>query len=246
MLTAIVLTKNEEKNITECLKSLDWCDEKIVIDDYSKDKTVALAKKLGAKVYQRHLGNDFASQRNFGLKLAKNEWILFVDADERVTPALQAEMFKCLNVQMFKGYYLKRKDYFGGRWLKYGENSRVKLLRLAKKSAGQWQRKVHETWQIKGKIGELKNPLLHYPHSCLTEFLEKINFYSDLHAQVLYENKVKTNLFWIMAKPLGKFLKNYFFNLGFLDGMPGLIMALMMSWHSFFSQAKLFLKWRKT
>lgn len=243
MISAVVLTKNEQENISDCLKSLKWCDEIIVIDDYSVDKTVKMAQTLGAKIYRRHLDNDFAGQRNFGLEKARGKWVLFVDADERISEALTAEIqSKVLSIK-YNGFYLKRLDYFGGRWLKHGETATVRLLRLAKKGAGEWQREIHETWSFNKaqdkKIGELKNPLLHYPHQTISEFLDRINFYSDLHAK----NKP---CFWkIIFYPPLKFLQNYFWRLGFLDQEPGLIVALMMSLHSFLAQGKNYLKWKK-
>lgn len=258
MISAVVLTKNEEKNIKDCLKSLAWCDEIIIVDDYSEDKTVKKCRMLKpplgdsfgmaeCQIYQRHLGGDFASQRNFGLKKAKGEWVLFVDADERISPELQKEIIKVTSCQIAKysGFYLKRWDFFGGRWLKHGETGNVKLLRLAKKEAGIWKRKVHEFWEIKGKVGELKHPLLHYPHQTIREFIKDIDFFSTLHAKELAREEKKPSLFKIIFYPAGKFLKNYFFLLGFLDGIPGLIVALMMSFHSFLSWSKFYLEWKK-
>jgi glycosyltransferase involved in cell wall biosynthesis len=256
MISAVVLTKNEEKNIVPCLRSLAWCDEIIIVDDYSEDETVKKSQisnlksqnqNLKLKIYKRQLNNDFASQRNFGLKKAKGDWVLFLDADERVSHALRAEIFN-FQFSIFKnynGFYLRRKDWFGRRWLKYGETANVKLLRLAKKDAGSWKRKVHEVWEVKGEIGELKNPILHYPHPTISDFLKQINFYSTLHAQALWEEKVRPSLWRIIFYPLGKFFQNYIWRRGFLDGMPGLIVALMMSFHSFLAQSKLYLEWKK-
>lgn len=241
MTSAVVLTKNEEKGIGACLKSLQWCEEIVVIDDGSIDKTVAIAKKLGAKVFHRHLKNNFARQRNFGLQKTKGEWVLFVDADERVSLGLAREIQKAIRDNKFDGFYLRRQDWLAGQPLRYGETARIKLLRLAKKRTGKWQRRVHETWEIKGKIGQLKNKLIHYPHPTITEFLESINFYSTLHAQALFKQGIKPNFFRLIANPLGKFVGNYFFRLGFLDGAAGLIVALMMSFHSFLARGKLYL-----
>lgn len=252
MISAIVLTKNEEKNIKKCLKSLNWCDEIIVIDDFSNDKTVEITKKLGAKVFKRELKNDFSSQRNFGLKKTRGEWALFIDADEIVDDKLRKEISlkvhpptrRIQQVQKVNGFYLKRKDKFLGKWLKYGETASVKLLRLAKKDSGAWEMSIHEVWQIKGRIGDLKNPIIHDRDMSISQFLEKINEYSSLRAKELYREKVKTNVFLIMAYPIGKFLQNYFLRLGFLDAKPGLIMAIMMSIHSFLVRSKLYLLWK--
>ncbi len=245
MISAVVLAKNEEKEIKNCLKKLEWCDEAVVIDDYSKDRTVEIAKEMGAQVFSRRLEGDFAAQRNFGLRKAGGNWILFVDPDERVTPRLAEEIKTTIRKTSFAGFYLKRQDFLWGKRLMYGETPRVRLLRLGRKEAGKWQRRVHETWEIKGKVEELKEPLLHYPHSSLSEFLKEINFYSDLNAlQFLREGK-RAGLISIIGYPLGKFFQNYIFRLGFLDKTPGIILALMMSFHSFLTRAKLYLLWKK-
>lgn len=239
MISAIVLTKDEEKNIEECLETLRWCDEVIVIDDYSEDKTREIARKLGARVFKHHLNNNFAKQRNFGLKKAKGEWVLFVDADERITPELAKEIKQEVKKDERHAFIFKRQDFFMDKPLKHGETANVKLLRMAKKN-GEWQRTVHEVWETKWETKTLKNPILHYPHSSISKFLEEINFHSTLHAQALKQEGVKFSLFRLIFNPLGKFFQNYILRLGFLDGMPGLIVALMMSFHSFLARAKLY------
>lgn len=245
MISAVVLTKNEEKNIQKCLKTLRWCDEVVVIDDDSEDKTCQIAREMEAKVFTHPLSGDFAAQRNFGLKKAKNKWILYVDADERVTPKLAVEIRQVIKDGKGVGFYLRRKDFLWGRQLNHGETANVRLLRLGQKGAGEWQRRVHETWEVKGKVGELKEPLLHYPHPTISKFLEQINFYTSLNASELLREGKRVGLIQILAFPLGKFLQNYIFRLGFLDGTPGIIVALMMSFHSFLTRAKLYMLWKK-
>ena len=245
MISAVVLTKNEEKNLSNCLESVKWCDEIVIVDDNSTDKTLEIAKKFNAKIFNHSLDNNFATQRNFGLEKVQGNWVFFVDADEKVTPELKDEIKKQLIFTTSSGYFFKRNDFYGGQWLKHGETAKTRLLRLAKKNAGKWSRTVHETWQIKGKIGEFNNPLLHYPHPTVGEFLSSINAYSSLHAQVLKENGVKPSFSRIIFNPLAKFIQNYFFRLGFLDGMPGAVVAFMMSFHSFLARAKLYFLWKK-
>ncbi len=249
MISVVILTKNEEKNLPDCLESIrQLAYEIIVIDDNSTDKTPEIAKKFGAKVFTRPLNNDFAAQRNFGLEKAKGNWVLFLDADERITPELKKEILSSLqsaSVIKCNGFLLKRSDYFGGRILKHGETAKVRLLRLGKKNAGQWQREVHEKWEVKGKVAELKNPLQHYPHQALNDFIDHINFHSTLHAQALKKEGVKPSLFRIVFYPKAKFIQNYVFRLGFLDGTAGIIVALMMSFHSFLANSKLYFLWKK-
>ncbi len=244
MISAVILTKNEEKNLPQCLESLKWCNEIVVIDDNSTDKTIEIAKKSGAKFFVHSLNNNFAQQHNFGLGKAKGDWVLFVDADERVSPELAQEIKEKIKSSKLNGFYLKRQEFFSSKALKHGETAHY-LLRLGRKGKGNWRREVHEIWEIKGEIGKLKNPLLHYSHPTLSEFIEHINNFSTLHAQVLLKEGVKPSLFRIITNPLAKFIQNYIFRLGFLDGTSGIIVALMMSFHSFLARAKLYQLWRK-
>lgn len=254
MISVIVLTHNDEKIIEKCLKSISWCDEVIVVDDNSPDKTRDIAKMAGAKVFEHPLDDDFANQRNFGLSKARGDWVLFVDSDELVTEELRIEIKQKLDSRLRGndlaslrlrgarenvGYYIKRKDRMWGRWLKHGETSDVKLLRLAKKGSGIWMRPVHEVWNVHGPVSELKNSLHHYPHPNVAQFLDEINFYSTLQAKYLSSKGVNAHWWHIIAYPKAKFLVNYIWRLGFLDGTAGMVMALMMSFHSFLVRSKL-------
>jgi len=238
-ISAVVLTKNEEKNIEICLQKLGWCGEIIVVDDESTDNTIPLAKKYQAIVYKHSLGDNFAQQRNFGLEKAKNDWVLFVDADEEISDKLQNEILENINNDSVQGFFLKRKDVMWGKKLNHGEQGNIKLLRLAKKNSGRWAGNVHETWNIKGKIGFLNNPILHYPHSSIKEFLKEINFYSDLRAQELHRRGEKANWLTVLLYTKAKFFQNYILRLGFLDGIEGFIVAILMSFHSFLVRGKL-------
>ncbi len=247
MISAIILTKDEEENIGKCLESVKWCDEMIIVDDKSSDRTVEIAKKYKAAVYTNFLDNDFSAQRNFGLSKANNDWVLFVDSDELISDALAYEISNAINLgdqnlPGFNGYYLKRTDFLWGKQLRYGETGNIKFLRLAKKNCGFWEGAAHEKWKIKGRVGSLVNPLLHFPHRTLEEFLKEINFYTDLRAADLYKKKAKVYWWTIIAYPKTKFILNYFIRGGFLDGLPGLVFAIVMSFHSFLVRGKL---WQK-
>jgi glycosyltransferase involved in cell wall biosynthesis len=246
MISVIILTKNEERNIEKCLVSVKWCDEVIILDDMSSDKTVEIAKKFKAKIFLHALGSDFSAQRNFGLSKAQNEWVLFVDADEIVSDALAYEMqnaigLKDQNLNDFDGFYIKRVDFIWGKQLKYGETGNIKLLRLAKKNCGPWEGKAHERWCINGETTDLVNPIFHSPHKSLDEFLGEINFYTDIKAKELKDKNLKSYFWSIILFPSGKFLINYFLKRGFLDGMAGLIFATIMSFHSFLVRGKLWI-----
>jgi glycosyltransferase involved in cell wall biosynthesis len=254
VISAVVLTKNEERNIGECLKTLGWCDEVVIVDDYSEDKTITLIQKLKiekntnlkCKIFRRRLAGDFAGQRNFGLEKARGEWVLFVDADERVTAELAKETQEKVKESHFDGFYLKRRDRLYKRELRHGETARVRLLRLVKKGSGRWEGKVHERFSAQGgSQGILENPLRHYPHQNLTRFLEKVNFYSTLRAEELRQQGMKSNLGQIIFYPVGKFVYDWLVLGGIRDGMPGMIVAVMMSFHAFLVRAKLWLLTRQ-
>lgn len=253
MISAVILTKNEEENIVDCIQSLDWCDEIIIIDDYSQDSTIYRVRnflsgnknKLNLKIFQHKLNDDFAAQRNFGMDKASGDWILYIDADERISDRLRDEIIKVTQNHAVAGncvgFYIQRKDYFLGSWLEHGETADIKLLRLARRGSGEWWGRAHEKWIVKGITGTLDNCLGHYSHSRVGGFLAKVNTYSSLVAGSWVKEKKKMYTWEIFIYPLGKFIYNYFWKLGFLDGVPGFIMAMMMSFHSFLARGKYWL-----
>lgn len=243
-ISAIILTRNEEKNIEKVINSLPFCDEVVVIDDFSQDKTVEIAEKLGAKVFKRKLGNNFSSQRNFGLEKSRGDWVLFIDADEELTKELAREIQETITKkQETSAYYIKRRDYWWGREMRFGEIRTVRdkgLIRLMRKNSGKWVNFVHEVFQTDGPVGKLNTYLNHYPHQTLAEFLQDINFYSTVRARELQKKGKQIGILEILSYPFGKFITNYFFKLGFLDGPAGFVYAFLMSFHSFLVRAKLY------
>lgn len=242
-ITAIVLTKNEEKNIEACLKSLSFCDEIIVIDDFSTDATGEILKKSKVKFLQRALQGDFSAQRNFALEQAKSDWILFIDADERVSPDLQNEITNLQNYESKAAYKIPRRDFWWGTELKYGEVKKVRtsgLIRLVKKGSGAWEGKVHEEFKTNLQIGVLHGFIDHYPHQTLKEFIHEINTYSTLRAKELQSQGKHVGIFLILAYPFFKFILVYFIYLGFMDGSSGFAYAFLMSFHSFLVRIKLY------
>jgi len=245
-ISIILLTKNEEKNIIKYwtwLNKTKKINEIIVIDDNSGDKTKEILKKIEnkrikVKIFDRKLDNNFSNQRNFAISKTTNNWILWLDADEKPSENL----IKFLNhIDNFKynNYAFKRKDIFINYELKHGENNSQYFLRFFNKNYGRFTGAVHEVWQSPKETKNKKIYIRHYPHQSLKSFVKKINFYSDLRAQELFDQNQKNNLFQIIFYPLAKFIQNYFFKLGFLDGTPGIIMALGMSFHSFLVRSKL-------
>jgi glycosyltransferase involved in cell wall biosynthesis len=261
-LSVVILTKNEEKNIIRCLNSLNFCRQVVIVDDYSEDKTVELIEykkyPFEINIFKRKLDNDFAAARNFGMEKAGGEWILFIDADEEVTKELADEIKETVdqNNSEFVAYYIKRRDFFWGRELRFGETKKVRnngIIRLVKRNSGRWFGKVHEEFKVqsshakrdsasreKFKVGIFKNYLNHYPHQKIDSFLRKINFYSTLRAKELFKQGKKFSLLELIFYPSFKFILTYFTYLGFLDGSAGFVYSFMMSFHSFLVRAKLF------
>lgn len=243
MISGVVLTKNSEKTLDDCLKSLYFCQEIIVIDDYSQDKTSLIAKKYEVKLHKRHLKEDYSSQRNFGLRKATNDWVLFIDSDEVVTSTLKKEILKKAKKSgKTSGFFVRRKAYVWNRQVKGGEFGETKLLRLGKKKSGGWTRKVHEYWDIKDTEQILTGYILHKPDFSVKNFLVKLNNYSNIHAQENIKEGKKSSVFKVIFMPLAKFVSNFILKSGFKDGMHGVILAYLMSFHSFLSWSKIYLK----
>jgi len=243
-LSAVVLTKDSELTIANCLRSINFVDEVIVIDDCSQDKTIKIVQEYDCRIFKKNLENDFSKQRNFGISKAQGKWVLFVDSDEIVTKELKNEIIQ-VTTDVFNstdGYFLKRRDVFLRNKLEFGEWGKNKFLRLARRKSGKWVRKVHEFWEIEGKKKTLKSELLHYPHTNLHEFINEISFFSSLHTDANFLENKKSTLFKIIFFPKIKFLQNWILRGGFKDGDSGFIISLIMSFHSFLSWSKLWLK----
>jgi glycosyltransferase involved in cell wall biosynthesis len=241
MLTGVVIARNEEKNLPLCLPLLKFCSQVLVVDNNSTDNTVTTAQKLKVKVIRCHITGDYAAVRNFALDKVTTKWVLFVDADELVTPQLSAEITEVIKSPEYVGYFIPRKDFMWGSQLHHGDTGKIRLLRLARRDAGKWQGKVHETWQVEHSTGSLKNPLLHYPHPTLKEFLTSINHYSSLRAREIYNAGDSINPAGIFLYPAGKFLYLWLVRLGFLDGTAGFVHAMLMSFYSFLVRGKVYL-----
>lgn len=244
-LSACVLVRNEEENLKRLLPTLDFCDEIVAIDDYSTDNTEKVLKVYKAKIYKRRLAGDFSSQRNFGISKTKGDWILFVDADELITKDLKKEILSAIKNKSVKAFRFKRFDYFWGKLIKYGEISNFNSVRLAKRDAGKWKRKVHEYWDINGQVSSVGSPLLHYPHQSINEFILDVTKYSKIHA---LENRVegkRSSLLSIIFKPIGKFIVSFFLQKGYKDGIRGFIISSVMSYHSFLAWSRLWIIQKK-
>lgn len=241
-ISAVILTRNNQNTLERTLKSVSFAKEILLIDDNSTDNTKNLAKQYGARIFNRKLNNNFSQQRNFGLKEAREDWVLFIDSDEELSNELIEEI-KINNNQKYKSFYIKRRDIFWGRVLKNGDLKRAYakgILRLIKKDSGNWTGLVHERFITKKPTGTLNGYLNHYSHNSIKEFINDINNYSTIRAKELQKKGIRTNIFQILIIPIVKFKYNYLIKGGFLDGVPGFIYSFMMSFHSFLVRAKLY------
>ncbi len=245
-LTLLLLTKNESGKIREWgswLKKIRPLNEIIVIDDNSIDDTIKIAKswankKLSVKNFTHPLNYDFSQQRNFGITKSQNSWILFLDADE-VPNSDMIDYLNNLNPQKNKCYSFKRNLIYFGKTISHGQALNDKPIRLFNKTQGKFTGQVHEIWSSSAQNKFTHSSLSHYSFDNLNILLEKVNLYSTIRAQELFDQHQITNLLEIIFYPCFKFKHLYLFKLGFLDGIPGLILSLTMSLHSFLSRAKL-------
>jgi len=240
MISAVVLTRNSQLTLPACLKSLRFCNQIIIIDDYSQDKTRLISKKYHANFFSHRLKQNFSRQRNYGLKKTLHSWVLFIDSDEVVPPDLKKEILRNVKTKSDFNFSLKRKDFFLGYPLKYGETSRVTLTRLIRKGTGRWRGRVHEYFESVNPVKTLKTPLTHRQYINLPQFIKKLNYYTSIKSKELFENQKPFYLWQLLILPPAKFIQNYFFRLGLLDGIPGLAIAFSMSLHSLMVRIKLY------
>ena len=230
-ISAIIPTYNEEAFIEGALDNVAFADEVIVIDSYSTDRTVALAEGRGARVLLR-VFDDFSSQKNFAIERASYDWILVLDADERVSEELKVEMEQVLNNPSDKvGYFVYRTLYFLGRKISYGGWQTDKVMRLFNRKHCRYDgRLVHERISYEGKAGWLKNRLDHYSYRSFDHYMFKLNHYATLQARSLYERGAMAHVVQLVFKPPFRFFVHYVVRLGLLDGFPGFVLA---SQHAF-------------
>lgn len=237
-ISAVVITKNEENNIERCLKSLNWVDEIIVYDSGSVDKTVDLAKKLGAKTFE---GNwiGFGPTKKKAANLASYDWILSIDADEVVTDALKSEIQSQLNHNNInKGYLIPRLSFYLNTWIKYGGWYPDYQLRLFYRTQSQWNDDLIHEKVISPTTEKLSSDLHHYVFKNIEHQVATNNRYSSLQAERMARQNIKMNYFHLWTKPTVKFIECYILKAGFLDGWAGFLIAKNASY-------SVFLKWVK-
>lgn len=260
--SVLILTLNEQQNITTCLNSLTSCDDIVILDSYSRDKTIEIAETAGARIFQRKF-DDYASQRNYGLSNIeyKHPWVLMVDADEFITHELLLE----INNEIKYGsksttlYRLRRKEFFMGKWIRRSSGYPTWFGRLMKIGHVRVERAINEEYHTDGEVGILNEHLIHYPfNKGLDSWLEKHNRYSSMEAQlisvggggnakwynlfskdpVIRRKVIKHYVYKLPGRPLLMFLALYFVKRGFLDGRAGITFCLLKSFYEFMITCK--------
>ncbi len=238
---AIVITKNEERNIAACLESVRWADERIVVDAESRDRTVEIAKRHAAQVHVRPWPG-YGPQKNFGIEQAGAEWILIVDADERITPALREEIQAVLKTGPpvgIAGYEIPRRNFFYGRWMQGGGMYPDYQLRLFHKTAGRYDdTQLHENLRLRGRIERLRHPMDHDSMPTIGHHVKKMMGYTTLGALEKLKSTPGVSVLDLAANHLGTILKTYLLRGGYKDGIRGLIVAMFAGMHTFVKYAK--------
>lgn len=242
-LAAVILTKNEERHISECLDSLSWVDELVVFDDFSSDRTVDIAQIQGARLIQHGLEN-FAAQRNAALSAVEADWILFVDADERVTPALSDEVRNVIRYEGDRaraGWWVPRHNYMLGHRMRGGgwyPDYQLRLLRRGKARYDPAQ-PVHEIVILDGESGHLENPFIHYNYSTVAQFCRKMGRYTHLEAQILHEQGTRVRPWTYLTMPLREFWRRFVTLQGYRDHIYGLLFCGLMGWYTLLTHLRL-------
>ncbi|UOK41201.1 MULTISPECIES: glycosyltransferase family 2 protein [Flavobacterium] len=245
-ITALAITLNEEENVKRYVESLSFADEIIFVDSNSADKTAEIAKSLGVKVIQRDF-DDFSNQRNFAISQSKNDWIIFFDLDEIVTPELEAEILSVTTSSSdIVAYYTKRNFHFMGKHIKYGGWQSDKAIRVFNKKYCQYNGNlVHEVIAANGKVGFLKERVNHFSYRSFDNYNNKLNLYSKLQAESLYLKNKKPNAYHFFIRPKYRFLWQYFYRLGILDGKEGFVLAYVHAFSVFKRYLQLWMMYRK-
>jgi len=241
-ISVVIITLNEEKNLSRCLQSIqEIADEILIVDSFSNDKTEEIARSFKARFIQNKF-EDYVSQHTFADQHASNDLILTLDADEALSEELQKSIKEIKKDNPgFDGYFMNRMTNYCGKWIKHSGWYPDKKLRLYNRKKGQWAGQlVHEKFELQKetKTGYLKGDILHYSFYTIEEHIQQANKFSTLGAKVLATRNKKIPCFFLVMKPVAKFIRNYFFRLGFLDGFYGFTICYITAAETFYKYVK--------
>ncbi|MGO9894470.1 MAG: glycosyltransferase family 2 protein [Bryobacteraceae bacterium] len=238
-ITATIITRDEERNIARAIESLRCCDEILIVDSGSTDRTTELAEKLGARVVEAGW-RGYAGQKNWAAEQAANDWILSLDADEALSEALEAEIWNLKKTgPRFDAYTMPRLARYLGRWVLHSGWYPDRKIRLYDRGKARWVGDfVHESVMSEGRVGHLEANILHFTCESLAENVKTMDRYTTLAAQELAARRVQVPLWRVMAAPVWTFVKTYVVERGFLDGFEGLVISYMAAFYTFLKYAK--------
>ncbi len=246
-ISCVIITLNEEENLKKSLPALSWCDEIVVVDSGSTDKTLDVCREFNCKTFNREF-DGYGSQKRFAVSKAENDWILSIDADEIVTEELQKEIINELSNEEipYAGFQIPRTLYFLGKRFNHGRENKDFHLRLFNKNYGNYtDDNVHDRIVVNGKIKKLKNELLHYSYSSIHQYFEKFNSYTTKAAEALYKQGKKKSIGVIVISFPFYFIKSYFLKGNWLNGFQGFIWALFSSLYPVVKYFKLWSYWQQ-
>ncbi|MFQ5721377.1 MAG: glycosyltransferase family 2 protein [Candidatus Aminicenantales bacterium] len=246
-ISAVIITYNEEKRLEPALKSLQGvASEIIIVDAYSQDKTLKIAKRYTDKVFQRKW-TSFADQKNFANSKASFPWILSLDADERLSPQLRQEILALKESEpQVAGFSMPRQVFYLGKWIRHSGWYPDRKIRLFRKDKAYWEGEyIHEDLKIEGRVAKLKGTIHHFTYGRIQDHLERINAFSELGAKKLYARGKKCRWYHLVFLPFFRFAKSYFLKAGFLDGFAGLVISVLNGYSIFIRYAKLKEIWKK-
>jgi glycosyltransferase involved in cell wall biosynthesis len=239
-ISVTIVTKNEEKNIRAALESVKNGTEIIIVDAFSTDRTLEICREYTDKIYQEEW-KGYAKQKQLAIERAESPWVFILDSDERFTRPLWEEIERTIRSgDTYSGFYVPRKNIFLGKWIRHGGWWPDYTLRLfLRDNAAIEERKVHEKVIVRGKTGYLKNHIEHYSYRTISDYLKKMDIYSTLSAEDLQRKNIKPGVMKLVVNPLATFFKMFFLRFGFLDGIYGLILAILYSQYTFLKYLKL-------
>jgi glycosyltransferase involved in cell wall biosynthesis len=246
-ISAVLIAHNEEDDIEAALRSLEGvADEIVVVDSHSTDRTVRIARKYTDRVFERTWTN-YADQKNFADDQARHLWILSLDADERLSPELRAEILALKDgTPDCPAFSMPRRVFYLGRWIRHSGWYPDRRIRLFRRDAARWEGAfVHESLALNGEARPLSGDIQHFTYRGISDHVERINMFSELGAQKLYAARRKARWTHLFFLPPARFLKSYVLRLGFLDGFAGLVISVLNGYAIFLRYAKLREIWKK-
>lgn len=238
-LSVAIITKNEEKNLSRCLESVSFADDIVIVDSGSTDRTEQIARQFNARWFVE-TWKGYGPQKNSAISKCTHDWVLVLDADERIPPETAEKIIKVLSgTDLADAYVFRRKNFFHGKWIRYADWWPDEVTRLLRKSAGRYERVTHETWVTDGRTEKLGCVIEHFSYGSYFDMIRALNDYSSQLAEQMHSEGKKAGLADAFLHSSWMFLRNYFLRLGFMAGFDGFMVSLTKAIGTFLKYAKL-------